>query len=127
MSKEPEYSFEAWQRKAGKYIGRETVSISKMGRLTISDDFFEKHFSLEFSTIEVFVDKKSNAIGLKPSNNQTGYSPKKTGSTGKARTYDLRDLCVRVNIKPFLYHAKWSEKYQMLIFTFEILKEDTQE
>jgi hypothetical protein len=94
----------------------------------LSEDLFEQHFSLEFTSIEVFIDSKIKAIGLKPSNNNTdGYPAKKTGATGKARTYDLRELCVKNSIVPRQYPAKWSEKYHMVIFTYETLEAEKNE
>lgn len=121
---ESEYTFEQWQMKSGRGLPYSTIGISKVGNLTISDDLFEKHFSLEYSCTEVFVDPTKKAIGLRPSTDRTKGLPfHKIGGSSKAKVLFTRKLVVFYDIEPRQYLAVWNEKEKMVIFNYRTTSE----
>jgi hypothetical protein len=121
-----DYSFEQWVKKSRSRIGFQRVNLNRAAQLTISDDIFNQHFSLEYPSVEIFVDVKQKAIGLKPSKNQTtGFLFHKLGTSKRMQTVFIRDLVIQNQISPESYPAKWSEKHQMLIFNYHTLEVTT--
>ena len=120
-----DYTFEAWKNRVRRTaLINQAIAVSKSGNLTVSDDLFEKHFSLEYATVEIFVDPKLKAIGLKPSNEKIfGFPFHKIGTAKKAKVLYTKKLVVLNDIEPNIYPAKWSDKYGMVIFNYHTLTE----
>lgn len=122
---EPEYNFQLWARKARlSELLKNTVSATKSGNFTLSTDLFEQHFSLEFMGSEIFIDTKLKVIGIKPSNDKEKYFQFVQIGKKKTKCLSVRKLLVLNDIKPMAYPAKWSDKYKMVIFTYQTLTDN---
>lgn len=125
---EPDYTFEIWKQRSGRGLPYSTIGISKIGNITLSDDLFDKYFSLEYSTVEIFIDAKLRVIGLKPSNEKENGMPfHKIGHVNKAKVLFTRKLVLFNDIEPRQYIGHWSDKYKMVIFNYNRLSEVKQE
>lgn len=123
MMSEPEYTFEAWKcRVRAHELAADIVSVTKQGELQFSKILFEKHFSLEFTGAEIFVDTNLKAIGVKPSNDKTLCFNFHKRGTSATKVLSIRKLLILNNIEPKQYTAKWSNKYGMVIFNYQTLE-----
>jgi hypothetical protein len=122
---EIEYSFQAWKKLSVSELNKlESVIVGRNGLLTISQDLFDKYFSLEYKSAEIFIDTTLKAIALKPSKTTAGIPFSKTGNSNTFRNLNIKALFVLNNVEPKQYKAKWSEKYGMLIFTYSIFEKE---
>jgi hypothetical protein len=122
MSTEPEYNFQAWLRKVKitEWL-KNTAVITKSGNLTLSKDLFEQHFSLEFLGAEIFIDTNLKVVGIKPSNDIHHYFQFREIGKTKTKCLGVQKLVIHNDIKPTQYPARWSDKYNMVIFTYQTL------
>ncbi len=122
-----EFTFIAWQRRiGGTILPKQSVRVSRQSHITMSEDLFEQHFSLEFVGAEVFIDINKKAIGLKPSKDKlASYIFKKRGKLARPQVLYLKDLVIKNDVQPMQYPAKWSEKHGMVIFNYRTLEEVT--
>lgn len=121
---EPEYNFQAWKKMSASELSKlSSITVNRNGILTISQDLFDRHFSLEYKAVEVFIDTALKAIALKPSKT-TGVGFTKTGASNVFRSLKIKAIFVLNNIEPKQYKAKWSDKYGMLIFTYAELQKE---